>query len=187
MSAEAVCQVRPGGAMERDVIVKGVAPAGKTGGCAGGAMTIRRAGSDDLAILVQLEEESQLRPWPEQLFQGEMENPHSRIDLLLVEGRPAGYLCYHFLLGEISIINLVVSPRFRRRGGARGLLENALLGENGAEKAFLEVRVGNKGAIALYRCCGFQEYGARKGYYADGEAALLMEWSVGKGGDEKTS
>lgn len=163
--------------MEKNRIGERLISAGFRAGPA--AVTVRRAGGNDLELLEILERESQLHPWSTPLFREEFENPHSRVDLLLLNGEPAGYLCYHFLLDEISIINLAVSPRFRRQGVARHLLECALGAEQGAEKGYLEVRTGNAGAIALYRSFGFRVVGTRKRYYADGEDALLMEWSAG--------
>jgi ribosomal-protein-alanine N-acetyltransferase len=41
---------------------------------------------------------------------------------------------------------------------------------------FLEVRLGNEKAIALYRRLGFREAGRRKSYYHDGEDAWLMQY-----------
>ena len=41
--------------------------------------------------------------------------------------------------------------------------------------AFLEVRASNAAACRLYSKMGFEEVGIRKGYYSDGEDALLME------------
>ena len=43
-----------------------------------------------------------------------------------------------------------------------------------ASTAMLEVRASNMAAVALYEQLGFQHVGRRKGYYADGEDALLM-------------
>ncbi len=39
---------------------------------------------------------------------------------------------------------------------------------------FLEVRVGNAAAIALYRAFAFEQVTIRKRYYPDGEDALVM-------------
>ncbi|NLV24899.1 MAG: ribosomal protein S18-alanine N-acetyltransferase [Deltaproteobacteria bacterium] len=156
--------------------MKSCSSADETSQLGAAQVTVRRVGLADLEILAQLERESQRHPWPATLFKGELENLHSRIDLLFIDDQAAGYLCYHLLLEEISIINLAVAPRFRRRGVARRLLENALFHGEKVRLAFLEVRIGNAGAIALYRSCGFRESGVRKAYYGDGEDALLMEW-----------
>jgi ribosomal-protein-alanine N-acetyltransferase len=49
--------------------------------------------------------------------------------------------------------------------------------ERGAVLVCLEVRVGNREAISLYRRLGFRETGCRKRYYQDGEDAVLMEYT----------
>jgi ribosomal-protein-alanine N-acetyltransferase len=45
----------------------------------------------------------------------------------------------------------------------------------GAVRALLEVRAGNREALALYESLGFRRVGVRRGYYRDpAEDALLM-------------
>ena len=46
--------------------------------------------------------------------------------------------------------------------------------ERGAQEVFLEVRVSNAPAIALYKRFGFESVNVRKRYYPDGEDAFLM-------------
>jgi ribosomal-protein-alanine N-acetyltransferase len=50
----------------------------------------------------------------------------------------------------------------------------------GAEFVSLEVRTSNSTAISLYRQLGFVVTGRRKGYYENGEDALLMEYIFSK-------
>lgn len=75
---------------------------------------------------------------------------------------------------EISIV-VVASPE-RRTGIGRALVRAMVEAgrQRGATRAFLEVRAGNAGAIALYQNAGFTETGRRARYYADGEDALLL-------------
>ena len=42
----------------------------------------------------------------------------------------------------------------------------------------LEVAASNMAAIALYERLGFRQVGRRKGYYADGEDACLMNMDL---------
>ena len=50
--------------------------------------------------------------------------------------------------------------------------------EKGATQCFLEVRVSNENAIALYKKFGYEPYGIRAKYYEDGEDALAMKREV---------
>jgi len=79
------------------------------------------------------------------------------------------------VLEELQITAVAVHPGHRRRGLARRLLEALLqLGrEAGAERASLEVASGNEAARALYAGLGFQEVAVRRGYYRNGDDALV--------------
>jgi ribosomal-protein-alanine N-acetyltransferase len=69
-----------------------------------------------------------------------------------------------------EILTVGVVPAARRTGIARRMLD-ALLTESirrGAREAFLEVRVDNAAALALYASEGFAQVGIRRGYYAGG-------------------
>jgi ribosomal-protein-alanine N-acetyltransferase len=86
------------------------------------------------------------------------------------------YLVTQWVLDEAHILNVAVAPNAQRRGVARQLL-NFLLGlcsARGMRDLFLEVRVSNAAAIALYEGLGFHELAVRTRYYPDGEDARLM-------------
>jgi ribosomal-protein-alanine N-acetyltransferase len=138
---------------------------------------IRPMTAADLDPVLAVERLSHPHPWSRQLFIDELGNTLSRIDLLWIGGQLAGFHCYWFLSGEMHILNLATAPAFRRRGVARSLLRHALhrASLSGLERAFLEVRSHNEAAIALYRSVGFVPVGTRRGYYAGGEDALVME------------
>lgn len=69
-----------------------------------------------------------------------------------------------------QIMTIGVVPDAQRRGIGQLLLD-ALLDEarrRGAEAVFLEVRVDNAPALALYRRNGFTDLRVRRGYYGHG-------------------
>lgn len=78
--------------------------------------------------------------------------------------------------GEAEILTLAVLPEHRRQGLARTLLEAATAeaAAHGATVLFLEVATRNDAARTLYASLGFVEVGRRRGYYADGDDALVM-------------
>ena len=93
-----------------------------------------------------------------------------------------GFLVARLVAPEIEILNFGVDPSARRRGTGRALLAEALHwgAQNGAEKAFLEVRASNLVAIQFYKSCGFQLAGRRTGYYSTPvEDALRFAASIG--------
>lgn len=132
----------------------------------------------DLEEVLAVERLCHSHPWSAELFRQELDNPHATVELLWQGEALAGFLCSWLLCGELHIQNVATAPAFRRRGVAAALLRHAFARarRQGCERALLEVRVGNAGAIALYRAFGFRELARRPRYYPDGEDALVMEY-----------
>jgi len=91
------------------------------------------------------------------------------------DGVVAGFLVARMLApGECEILNLAVSPEWRRRGVARALVAALLEAFRG--DVFLEVRPSNDAARTLYRSMGFEELLLRPDYYESPlEAAIVMK------------
>jgi [ribosomal protein S18]-alanine N-acetyltransferase len=77
---------------------------------------------------------------------------------------------------EAEILTLAVAPEARRQGIARALLAAAMeeARTRGAAAMFLEVAEPNRVARALYAAAGFTQLGKRRGYYPNGEDALVL-------------
>ena len=76
---------------------------------------------------------------------------------------------------ECEILNLAVSPQFRRAGIGRLLVESLLASFAGP--VFLEVRASNRAAADLYKSLGFEEVNRRPNYYDSPlEAAIVMKF-----------
>ena len=83
--------------------------------------------------------------------------------------------CSWLIIEELHITLIAVDPLCRRQGLGHQVL-SALLAEGrsrGAERATLEVSSSNTAAQALYTRAGFQEAGRRRGYYRNGDDALI--------------
>jgi [ribosomal protein S18]-alanine N-acetyltransferase len=81
------------------------------------------------------------------------------------------------VIGESAeILTVGVVPAARRRGIARLLIDGltAEARNRGAVEAFLEVRVDNDAARALYAGEGFDEVGLRRGYYDSGRVDAVV-------------
>jgi ribosomal-protein-alanine N-acetyltransferase len=89
---------------------------------------------------------------------------------------PAGYAAFRHAAGEAELLRLAVVPGERRRGIAQALVAEGLerLEREGVQVCFLEVRVDNVSAVALYERLGFARIGRRRGYYRDGTDALIF-------------
>jgi ribosomal-protein-alanine N-acetyltransferase len=90
----------------------------------------------------------------------------------------------HRAAREAEVYNLAVHESVRRRGFGAALLAGALraLDASHIERVLLEVREGNRPALALYASQGFESCGRRRGYYADtGEDALVLHLYTARG------
>lgn len=139
-------------------------------------LSIRPMAAADLVAVHQLECAAQLAPWGVDHFTAELNNSCASIVLGFLQGQLAGYICWWLIAGEVQIQNVATAPAFRRQGVAAHLLEHVLAQcrNSGFDSAWLEVRVSNAPAIALYERYGFTTVGIRPRYYADGEDALVM-------------
>jgi ribosomal-protein-alanine N-acetyltransferase len=95
-------------------------------------------------------------------------------------GDPAGiraYGSFRLVLDELHVMNVAVGPSWRRQGLARFLLTLAMESgaRAGARRALLELRAGNREALALYESLGFERLCVRRGYYSEPtEDALVL-------------
>jgi len=107
---------------------------------------------------------------------------HRRYVVALDEtGRLLGWAGIRVLADEGEILTVGVVPSTRRRGVARRLIA-ALLEEartRSVTEVFLEVRIDNEAARALYKSEGFEPIGLRRGYYEHGRVdAITMRKSL---------
>lgn len=144
------------------------------------AIVWRPLRDDDLAYVAALEAHIHAAPWSYGNFRDALAAGYSA-QAGECEGRILVFGVMMRAPGEAQILNLSVVPDARRRGLGRALLErfvdDAL--RAGTEQMFLEVRVSNVPAIALYQSAGFEPVGRRTNYYPaalgkHGEDALVM-------------
>ena len=144
---------------------------------------IVRMNESHVSAVAELERQNFSEPWPEIAVRSELTNKLA-LWLVAVDGdRVAGYIGSQTVLGWADMMNLCVSPDYRRQGLGEQLtaeLERQLR-ENRVECLTLEVRVSNAPAIALYENLGFRQVGLRKNYYhKPKEDALILrkEWKI---------
>jgi len=141
---------------------------------------------EDIDAVWDIEILSFSSPWKKKQFAEELKNNRSHILLATIEEagkkKVVGYICWWTVADEIHILNLASHPDYRRKRVANALL-NALLSyaaNHGITYATLEVRRFNSPAVQLYKKFGFAIKGIRKGYYPEGEDAIVMEMDMGK-------
>lgn len=134
--------------------------------------------ADDLDWVCAQEAALQPHPWTRGNFADALAAGNEAW-LMRVEGEPVAYAVVLRVLDEAHLLGIGVALSAQRRGHGRRLLQHLCehAAKEGAGSFFLEVRVSNDAAQALYRDMGFDEIGRRRGYYpaADGrEDAIVM-------------
>lgn len=109
---------------------------------------------------------------------GELE-PHEAV--WMIEGAAFARWSFVDAVKEAELLRIAVDPARRGQGLARTLLRacEAELAVLGIRDLHLEVRVSNAAARSLYAGAGWRESGLRKGYYRDGEDAVLYAKRLG--------
>lgn len=146
---------------------------------------VRRARQEDLDRVVEIERQSFPTPRSASALRYDL-----RRDCFLVYeelGEIVGYVIIDVessppwmsvFEGEIygHILDIAVAPEHRRKGVGEELMRAgmAALSETDAEKAKLEVRVGNDAAMEMYEKLGFETVRRLKSYYSNGDDAWLM-------------
>ena len=139
-------------------------------------MHIRVWEEKDLAVIAEMEKRCFSDPWTVEMIKDAFRLPIYRCFLAEEGGQVCGYGILIVLFEESEVVNIAVDLPYRRKG-----ISKLLMGEMheksrelGAQESLLEVRVSNQAAICLYESLGYEKYGVRAKYYADGEDAFLM-------------
>mgnify|MGYP000129389216 CR=1 FL=1 len=145
---------------------------------------LRTATIDDLYEINELLETAPHQSWSISSLRPEFDHQRARFRAIFTQGtsktppRLIGVCLGWMMVDELHILNVVVHPRFQRKGLAKQLLEDVcqLAREENAERICLEVRESNVPAIGLYNAFGFEQVGRRKQYYKNPrEDALLFD------------
>jgi len=136
-------------------------------------------GKSDVRDLIELEALCFDYHWTREQFLLGLEGGAFKIIGIRLNGVLAGYMAFSLIADEMEILNLAVHPEYRRQGLGEALLSRSLemCEANGTTKSFLDVKVSNDPALALYQKFGYKKIGVRKKYYPDTkEDALLFRY-----------
>ena len=141
----------------------------------------------DVDAVHAIEHEVQPYPWTRGNFADALDNCYlCCVDSEeLLPGHPEagceirGYAVLIPLADEAELLTIGVAAAQQRKGLGRAILGSMLdvARKRNIKRVFLEVRVSNAAAIALYHGAGFEKIGVRRGYYnnANGsEDAITM-------------
>ena len=136
----------------------------------------------DIPQIMMLERSAHSHPWRQSSFEDCLKG-RQKCWLAECKGSLVGYVVVTHGGGDAELLNISVSPDYQRKGIGRCLLKHAVrCVKDKADMLFLEVRVSNQKAIALYQKEDFFEVGQRRNYYptVNGhEDALLMARQLG--------
>jgi ribosomal-protein-alanine N-acetyltransferase len=142
-------------------------------------LSVRLMQEADLDRVLRIEQATFPNPWRRSFFLADIHRPDS---LCIVAENEAGVCGYLIAWGreEVHIANIAVAPELRNQGIGTELMKRALefAQHQGADNVYLEVRVSNTGAQRFYRRFGFVPTYLRRGYYENGEDAIVMEKGV---------
>ena len=138
---------------------------------------IKRLAEENSTAVAEIEKLCFSHPWSEETVSSEIKSKFADFFGAFCEDELAGYIGGRTIAGETEIFNVAVSPKFRRNGIGKALIEKFIetVREKETQVIFLEVRTSNLPAISLYEKNGFVFCGIRKDYYTDPkENAILM-------------
>ena len=132
----------------------------------------------DVDAVLAIEQAVQPYPWTRGNFSDALSGGY-RCMVDEAGGEIVSYAVLMPVLDEAELLTVGVAANRQRQGLGRTMLAAQMrwAKTNNMRRIFLEVRVSNLPAIALYRKTGFIEIGARRGYYRNAqgcEDALVM-------------
>lgn len=158
----------------------------------------------DVAVIADLEKAAYTHPWTHNNLQDAVTH-HNHAQLLVSEPLPSelptwqnsqgqvivGYFVAMMGVDEAHLLNITVAPTCRRQGWATVMMQALAVWaqSHSAQTLWLEVRMSNQAAIALYLGLGFEPIGVRKRYYplnntqredAQVMRLLLADWRMPK-------
>lgn len=136
-----------------------------------------------VAQIAELEKVCFSDPWSAKSIAAELDTTLSLWLVALDGDVVVGYAGSQSVMGETDMMNIAVSPAYRRQQiGERLVTELVVrLKEKGSHSLMLEVRASNIPAQKLYEKLGFVLVGSRPKYYRNPrEDALILrkEWEI---------
>ena len=145
-------------------------------------MNIRRIEKKDLNAVLVLEKLLYKDPWNASNFESEIShNDYAYMYVLEHNDVLLGYAGFWLSYEYATITKVSINPAVQKKGLGYYLFSEVMniALEMGATSFSLEVRESNLPAQNLYLKSGYLKKGKRKGYYSDGEDAIVMIYEKG--------
>jgi ribosomal-protein-alanine N-acetyltransferase len=123
-------------------------------------------GLADINAVNRIEVKSHTHPWSEKVFLSNFGHRYFN-HIILLNDEVIGYFVASAVAGEVTLMNVAISPEKQGQGAGSVLLQFLLdySRENNQQEIWLEVRSSNQSAIHIYQKLGFAEVDIRKAYY----------------------
>ena len=142
-------------------------------------MKIRKANLSDLSLIHQIEKRVFSDSWTKELIKQELIKPSNALIIISeINGKLMGYFFAHIFKNEVHILNIAIDIPVQHQGLGKQLLDKIMKKYLKEADVFLEVKRTNFPAINLYLAFGFEEIDIRRGYYTDGQDAVIMSRKV---------
>jgi len=158
-----------------------------------GEYQIRRCEREDIPAVIEINMQTLPEHYSDYFYYEILAEFPETFLVAEVEGAMVGYvMCrieYGFshlkklgLARKGHVISIAVLEEHRGKGVGSRLITTAHdeLIKKSATEVYLEVRVSNAEAVALYQKLGYRTTGRLEAYYKDGEPALLMASPLGQ-------
>lgn len=141
-------------------------------------MLVRLMNEEDIDQVCRIEMELFSQPWRSEDFLSMMFHEDNIFLVVELEGRVIAYCGLMGIIDEGHISNVAVSKEHQHKGVAYKMLRELIaLGRKRDLISFtLEVRIGNKKAIDLYKRLGFRNSGIRPNFYLYPKEDALIMW-----------
>jgi [ribosomal protein S18]-alanine N-acetyltransferase len=143
---------------------------------------IRLARAGDFDALAALEEEAfGADAWSREQVADELAGATRHVAVAEADDEIVGYAAISVVGDVADLTRILVADAHRRSGVASTLLGtlHEAARQAGAERILLEVAESNVAACEFYRAHGYVEISRRRGYYADGDDALVLARALG--------
>jgi ribosomal-protein-alanine N-acetyltransferase len=136
----------------------------------------------DIDVVAALEARLHATPWTRDQFAESLAAGHDALLARDAAGRLVAYGVTLTAVEDVDLLTLGVLPEAQRQGCGAALLGELMARAKArqARRMVLEVRAGNRPALALYGRLGFVEIGRRRGYYPAAKSGAGVATASGR-------